>query len=130
MRKSELIKQLEAIKGNPEIHIWNGVVGDFMPIEKIGLSLLVKESEEHFLRSLKNEWCIENRTWDVPTSILEKIKNIAKAHHKKETWQIPNEFVYEEDLDDWYGRHQKTIIYLNPKVLGRTYEDRAGKIKY
>lgn len=32
MRKNDLIKMLESIKGNPEIMFWNGIVGDVVPI--------------------------------------------------------------------------------------------------
>jgi hypothetical protein len=34
MRKNDLIKLLQEIDGNPEVSLWNGFVGDWMPISK------------------------------------------------------------------------------------------------
>jgi len=34
MRKNDLIKILENVKGNPEIMLWNGHIHDVMPISK------------------------------------------------------------------------------------------------
>ena len=34
MRKNQLIEMLQNIKGNPEIHMWNGFVEDYQPINK------------------------------------------------------------------------------------------------
>lgn len=35
MRKNQLIELLQQLKGNPEIVVWNGLVGDIMPIAEI-----------------------------------------------------------------------------------------------
>ena len=32
MKKNELIAKLQAIKGNPDIVLWNGTVGDYQYI--------------------------------------------------------------------------------------------------
>lgn len=35
MRKSKLIALLNAVKGNPEVYLWNGFVEDFVDIEPV-----------------------------------------------------------------------------------------------
>ena len=42
MRKNQLIKLLQEIKGNPEVMVWNGFVDDYMPIGGVDTNTLYK----------------------------------------------------------------------------------------
>ena len=53
MKKNQLIEQLQKIKGNPEIKMWNGYVDDWMDI-KLCEQEFVKESEDFLKESIWN----------------------------------------------------------------------------
>lgn len=125
MKKSELIKLLTDIKGNPEITLWNGYVGDWMPIDKTLVELeLVKESSEHIRRSINNERFCDGLS---PISDAELLKNIKNNHS---AWILPNEFVPEDEMNEWYGKSRKKILVLQPKLRGKSVFDRNGNIEY
>lgn len=112
MRKNELINILSQIKGNPEIVIWNGFVGDYHKISKELVPVeLVKHSREHL-----SLYC------DDP----EKLDHL----YKTEEWELPNSFVPEEEYARWYGNRKKTVYVLNGKLRGKKYLDRLGTMEY
>ena len=49
MRKNDLIKMLKEIKGNPEVVLWNGMVGDWMPVGKLSESYLTKITKHYWV---------------------------------------------------------------------------------
>lgn len=53
MRKNKLIEILQSMSGNPEIVMWNGYVGDFMPIGNIVMS--------HVYAHGDSDWQIANQ---------------------------------------------------------------------
>lgn len=63
MRKNDLIKQLQEIKGNPEVALRNGFVSDYMHIDKPFESDLVKMTKEYWIRTVLNEECITRKDW-------------------------------------------------------------------
>lgn len=119
MRKNKLIELLQAIDGNPEIVLWNGFAGDYQHIDpKFVESLLVKDCKE-FVKSM-----VEYQT-KKPLS-EERLNEICK----KRKWQLPNPFVEEELYKEWYGKNQKRVIIINPKLRGEQTFDRLGTISY
>ena len=47
MRKADLIAKLEAIEGNPEVLIWNGLVDDWMKIGEVSKEPLFSYKNGH-----------------------------------------------------------------------------------
>lgn len=45
MRKNDLIAKLQNIKGNPEVVLWNGFVGDYQHLAEPTEGDLVKKTE-------------------------------------------------------------------------------------
>ena len=83
MRKNDLIKMLESIKGNPEIMLWSNVVGDVVPISsKMEEVELYKDSLEYKQRVYENEYILSLKSvrdlTDLPneTEFHEKLKSL------------------------------------------------------
>ena len=121
MKKNDLIKLLQNIKGNPEIVIWNGYVNDYMDISsEITTLTLVKETQEVLNQQLRAQYCRENKTLDVPENVLEQLQIQAALLHKKRQWDIPNPFVKDKEFQLWYGNRKLTKYVLSPKLRGKT----------
>ncbi len=128
MRKNDLIKHLQNIKGNPEILLWNGLVGDWQHISpKIIESDLVKQTLEDFIKRCSHEEKRNRNDWDYELSEqeLEEVKSDYKKFAKWET----NDYVTIEDVKNGYYK-RKVVYYLQPVVKGETYHDRLGNINY
>ena len=129
MRKNDLIKKLEAIEGNPEIKLWNGLVGDWMDIGNLTEDVLVKYNFKHWLKMCRLEDARDANDWsvaDVPYSDAEMVK--MKALHKKHQWEY-NQFVTDEDISNKFY-DAKRIVSIDAKRRGNTYMDRLGNIQY
>jgi hypothetical protein len=127
MRKNDLIKLLQGIKGNPEILLWNGHAGDFMNIKGTLTSDLVKMTKEYYLEMCRLEECFDKQDWNFQFSPEEKAR--LEANYAKVIEWEPNEFVTTEDVKD--GRYKsKKVLYIEPKVRGKTSWDRAGSFSY
>lgn len=96
MRKNDLIKMLESIKGNPEIMLWSSLVEDVVPISsKIEEVELYKDSLEYKQRIYENEYILSVKNGeltDLPdeTEFHEKLKSLhqeAEAAYKKEKYE-------------------------------------------
>lgn len=125
MRKNELINLLFAIEGNPEITLWNGFVGDWMPINnKLGEIELVKENPQHIRDAIN--W--EHHRDGLPPITDDEMAKVIKEHYSK--WEMPNEFVTEDEMFRWYGTKRKKIIVLQAKLRGKSTWDRAGDMSY
>ena len=123
MRKMALIKLLESIKGNPEVVLWNGFVGDWQSIDQnIEQIELVKHSRE-FLEFTINH---QNAELGLPPLSEDEIT----ARVKEEEWDLPNQFVEHERLNDWYGSRRKRLVVLSGKARGKSTWDRLGTIEY
>jgi hypothetical protein len=111
MRKDKLIALLEAIEGNPEILLWNGMVGDWMDISEAVEGRLVK-------RTLK----------DHMTGFKRGDEKIAQRTYRNLQWES-NEFVTNEDIKNKFYKKKK-VVYLDAKPRNVKTWDRLGSISY
>ena len=117
MRKNDLIKLLEGIKGNPEVVLWNGHVGDFMHIGKLSEDFLNKYSKRFYSQLIKTE---------DPQRSDEEIEKLYRSLEYEY-----NQFIAEEDCkgsDPMYKK--KRIIFIDAKPRGINTFDRLGEISY
>ena len=127
MRKNKLIEILSKIKGNPEITIWNGIVGDVMPIRDLTPTRLVKYSLSGMMKMCRYERCRD--TNDASYQLTEdEIVEIKEAYRKYHHWEI-NEYVTDKDVKsgDWI---QKIVYTIDAKKTGKKYFDSFGEISY
>ena len=128
MKKSKLIEMLNRLEGDPEIKLWNGMVGDWMDISKeLVPSDLVKQTLEHWLEMCRIEACKDrqDRDYQLPA---EEVARLKKDYNKVNTWEL-NPFVTLEDVKE--KRYKlKNIYILNAKRKGVTDFDRVGDIEY
>lgn len=127
MKKNKLIELLQSIKGNPEVKIWNGMVGDWMDVCLVE-SELVKESEEFLRWWIEAEWKQDNNTETIPEDIQKQLDGVIKERCKGREWDFPNNYV--KDKERWYGKNRKKIILIDGKKRGKTTFDRLGEISY
>ena len=125
MNKKELIKKLKEIKGNPEICIWNGIVQDYMKIGEIQNHELVKHSFEYYKTALRYEAQRDGKEFNE-----QEVDRWIEERLKIEKWELPNEFVKQEDMNCWYGDRRKKIILLCSKLRGKRIRGRSGSISY
>ena len=122
MRKNTLIKKLQEIKGNPEVMLWNGLVGDFVPVGKIGSETLVKMSKEYWKSAVRNEECIDGSE----PSTDESLDNLYECHH--------NKYEYDPDVSEDEIKSRKflgkSVVYIDTKLTGKKFLDRLGSIDY
>ena len=128
MKKSKLIDLLNKLEGDPEIKLWNGMVGDWMDIDpELVPSDLVKQTLTHWLEMCRVEECITRKDWDYqmpPDEVAELTKKYPKLHQ----WEL-NPYVTLEDVQE--KRYQlKKIYILNAKTKGVKTFDRQGGIEY
>ena len=127
MRKNDLIKKLQAIKGNPEIILWNGMVGDWMPVGNLVESYLVKQTQPYYIESCRLEDCSEKKDYTIKYS-EEEIECLKKNYKKIIDWECIN-YVTQEDINK--GRYtQKPVVYIDAKRRGVKGFDRAGEYSY
>lgn len=118
---------LQGVKGNPEVLLWNGVVGDYMHIDKPVEGDLVKIDKDYFLETCRLAECRELGDWNHQLS-PEEIKDCEKSYKDCHGWE-DNQFVTEEDIKERHYR-KKRVLYLQPKLRGVTTHDRLGSISY
>ena len=121
MRKNDLIKLLQEIKGNPEVMLWNGFVGDFQAIGEVQPYVLVKQTRDYYVRLLKAE---ERRTEDYSKQEMQEINTA----YRKTPYEV-NEYVTARDIEE--GKYKyKTIVAVSAKLSGKSCWDRIGTINY
>ena len=131
MRKNQLIELLQGIKGNPEVMVWNGLVDDYMPLGSVDTNTLYKQSIDFIYKKLVYDYQERNNSFDKPPiEIQEKFREKATALFKKETYELPNMYLDQDQFSDWYGNNKKAIISLNPKPTGKVSEGRSCNITY
>ena len=127
MRKNDLIKKLQAIKGNPDIVLWNGMVGDWMPIGNLVESYLVKQTQSYYIESCRLEDCSEKKDYTIKYS-EDEIECLKKNYKKIFDWESSN-YVTQKDIDK--GRYtKKSVVYIDAKRRGVNTFDRLGNISY
>ena len=129
MKKNQLIEQLQKIKGNPEIKMWNGLVEDWMNIEIVECEL-VKRCAENIRWGIEMDWKEKNKTWEIPADVQQHLDQIIKEQIREEEWEFPNKYLDEEGEKRWYGKNRKKVVMIDAKRKNKTYADRLGKIKY
>lgn len=116
MKKNDLIRLLQNIKGNPEIMVWNGFVQDVMPLGELLEVHLYKEKPEVTLKYLNLEELQEGK---------ELTKDLKDVKHIRRSWEL-----------DLYGyknpkyHNKKKIITLVPRTQGKKSWGRDGTIEY
>jgi hypothetical protein len=124
MRKNDLIKKLQAIEGNPEVVLWNGYVGDWMPLGEPDYLDLVKITKEFWFRSVENERIRDG----ISHEFSEKEKLQLSRQWSKFQWEM-NPHVTQEDVkNNWYKK--KTVVVLDAKPKGVKTFDRLGGLEY
>lgn len=137
MRKNDLIKMLESIKGNPEIMLWSSLVGDIVPISsKMEEVELYKDSLEYKQKVYENEYILSLKNGeltDLPdeTEFHEKLKSLrqeAEAAYKKEKYEY--RLYMNEKLIKSGTLKKKKVVVMQPRIVGKSSWDRFGEIKY
>lgn len=131
MRKNQLIELLQGIKGNPEVMVWNGLVDDYMSLGSVDTNTLYKQSIDFIYKHLIYDHQERNNSFDKPlVEIQEKLREKATLLFKKETYELPNMYLDQDQFSDWYGNNKKVIVSLNPKPTGKVSEGRSCNITY
>ena len=128
MKKSKLIQLLSEIEGDPDILLWNGMVGDWQDIDKeVVKSKLTKMSFLHYKRCIENErirWGDQNSDYIIPE---EELLGLKKQYNKTVKWDYT--FATEDDIKN--KRYSNKSVYLiGAKVRGVRTWDRTGTINY
>lgn len=137
MRKNDLIKMLESIKGNPEIMLWSSLVGDVVPISsKMEEVELYKDSLEYKQKVYENEYILSLKNGELTdlldeTEFHEKLKSLrqeAEAAYKKEKYEY--RLYMNEKLIKSGTLKKKKVVVMQPRIVGKSSWDRFGEIKY
>ena len=128
MKKSKLIEMLNALPGDPDIKLWNGMVGDWMEIDPTLVPQdLVKQNLDHWLEMCRLEDCIERKDWEYQMP-KEEVDRLTKNYPKLHQWEM-NPYITMEDVKEKRYKMKK-ILLLQPKVRGVKTWDRMGDISY
>ncbi len=107
MKKSQLMELLLQVEGDPEILLWNGIVGDYMDIRpKLTPITLTKLSEPAY-----QELC--------------EISGYEPDNYGVHRWEL-NPFVPEGDQAYLW----KSVLLVEAKPAGKTSYGRGGNIEY
>ena len=126
MRKNKLIALLQSIPDNPDILLWNGMVGDWMDINpNIVEQELYKRNPETQRDMIEFQSKQDGGGRKVSPEEFEEIKKRCR----KGDWELPNEFADEKMIKMMYGKKKKVYI-IDAKPRGKSTHDRLGKIGY
>lgn len=129
MKVKDLIQQLQQLPQNQEIMIWNGYVGDVMPINPLVVrtELVKLEFEEYVQRCFIEEVIHYGRDKNVVFT-EEEISELRQSYKEHYSFEM-NQYVTEEDIKS--GRYRcKKICVLQPKPTGKKMFDRLGEVSY
>jgi hypothetical protein len=128
MRKNDLIKALQEMKGNPEVLFWNPMVSDWMNIWISEHELSKQTLEAYLLLCLhQRRQELKNKDFEFPP---EEVEHLKKLYKKVCEWES-NEFVdrnsklFGKKLRDW-----KKVLFIEAKPRNKTTWDRLGTIGY
>ena len=119
MRKNELIKQLQQIKGNPEVCVWYGLVDDYQKIKAISQHTLYRPSKKIQLKYYN----FERYRDGLPELTLDEFMPV------KNDYEFPSSFLTDEEMKRLYDQRKKVII-IEPKTRNKTLLDRMGVTQY
>jgi hypothetical protein len=119
MRKNDLINELKALRGNPQILLYSGITKDYNHISGVYPSTLVKPTFERYLEDSQ----LRTKVGEESPKYEEIMRD-----YKKEPWS-DNPHVTDEHIKQ--GSHKKkTVVYLLQKARGLTAQDRLGNVDY
>lgn len=128
MKKSKLIELLNKLEGDPDIKLWNGMVGDWMEISpELVPQDLVKQNLDHWLEMCRLEDCHDRKDWNYQMP-KEEVERLTKNYPKLHQWEM-NPYITMEDVKEKRYKMKK-ILLLQPKVRGVKTWDRMGDISY
>lgn len=127
MKKNDLIKLLSELKGNPEVVLWNGFVGDYMNIKGLEEGHLTKQSQKSYIEACEFEVKRDRKDFDYKFS-LEDVEQAKRDYRKYIGWEY-NEYVCEENVKNG-NCVSKRVVYIEAKPRGINTFDRAGGISY
>jgi hypothetical protein len=131
MNIKTLIGHLEKLPQDVEIYLWNGMVGDIVPVsDNVLTTLLYKHSIVFLKTELDRNWSFDNNIKDIPKEVQDEHLKIAKEQYEKSEYNLPNTYVTKEEYSRWYDEEPKKIVVLEAQLTGRTYQDRLGAIEY
>lgn len=128
MKKSKLIELLNKLEGDPDIKLWNGMVGDWMEISpELVPQDLVKQNLDYWLEMCRLEDCHDRKDWEYQMP-KEEVERLTKNYPKLHQWEM-NPYITMEDVKEKRYKMKK-ILLLQPKVRGVKTWDRMGDISY
>lgn len=127
MKKSKLIAILNEIEGDPDIMLWNGLVGDWNDLSvDLTKSTLVKMTKAYYIECSWEKAC-DNADYDAKLT-PEEIAELNAMWSKVCKWEH-NRYVTQEDIAK--KRYSaKSVYFIDAKVRGKTTFDRLGSIQY
>lgn len=127
MRKNTLIEKLQALKGNPQVVLWNGFVQDYVDIGDMVTFPLYKMTLSYYLEACRMERCIDIKDWSYQHS-EERLEYLKRKYKEVVDWEA-NDYITDEDLKA--GRYtQKTVFVIDAKTKGKDSWDRLGGVSY
>ena len=125
MRKNKLIELLHKIEGNPDIVLWNGIVGDYQNIDPCFVEgELVKKTLAEYIENCRVEQCVKLKDWEFKFSDDEI--NELKSNYKMVLDWEDNRFVTEEDIElKRYSK--KRVVFIQSKQRGENFFCRGVK---
>jgi hypothetical protein len=128
MKKSKLIAMLNALPGDPDIKLWNGMVGDWMEIDPTLVAQeLVKQTLEHWLEMCRLQDCRDRNDWDYQMP-AEEVARLTKSYSKLHKWEM-NPYITLEDVKAKRYSTKKVLIMQSKRKGVKTF-DRFGDISY
>jgi hypothetical protein len=124
MKKSELIKKLESIEGDPDILFWNGFVGDYQHLGETLTEVTLYKEDKEYLRSIVNL----ERSGDGIEEVIDE-DSLNKLLSSRD-WELPNQFFSLERLEKVYGENKKVCYVLEACSRGKSFLDRIGESRY
>lgn len=122
MRKNKLLEILNNIPGNPEIHLWNGFVGDYQPIKELVKVDLYKLSFKGYKERVNLQRMLRDK---LPAYSDEEIKQLYNKH-KIGQWELFS--YYPPSIEDGYCK--KSVYLVEAKTTGKSTVDRLGPLHY
>lgn len=127
MRKNTLIEKLQALKGNPQVVLWNGFVQDYVDIGDMVTFPLYKMSLPHYIEVCRLEHCRDISDWSYQHT-EERLEYLKRKYKEVVDWE-DNPYVTDEDLKA--GKYTlKTVFVIDAKTKGKKARDRMGSIEY
>lgn len=129
MKKSKLIELLNTLEGDPDIVLWNGMVGDWADISpKLAEGRLVKETLKWYLRFAAMEKRRDLNDFAVELT-PEEVEE-CKVDYKREKFDwVIGEFVSDKAIAEGHYK-EKRVVFIDAEPRGVDTWDRLGKISY